>query len=80
MAPRTHQLVQQIAAPDWVDQDLLTREDAVKLLDREIAAERDRLGEERITGWSTANRNAARDLAARRIAAMEALRTDLLSD
>ncbi|PPJ16297.1 hypothetical protein C5E44_17735 [Nocardia nova] len=35
--------ISRIPHDDWVDQDLLTRDLAGELLDREIAAERDRL-------------------------------------
>lgn len=35
--------IEQVPQDDWVDQDLLTRDLAGALLDREIAAERDRI-------------------------------------
>jgi hypothetical protein len=37
------ELIEQIPQADWVDQDLLTKELASSLLDREIDAERERL-------------------------------------
>ena len=38
-----HELIKQRPEADWVDQDLLTRDLAAALLDKEIAAQRDAL-------------------------------------
>ncbi|WP_040536556.1 hypothetical protein [Gordonia namibiensis] len=44
------ELVEQIPAADWTDQDLLTRDGAGLLLDDEIAAERARVEESTSSG------------------------------
>jgi hypothetical protein len=65
-----------IDAPDWVDQDLLTREEAGERLDEEIAAVRARLAEleaavpDQLTVESL-------DMVRRRLAAMENVRAGL---
>ena len=48
------ELVEQIPAADWTDQDLLTRDGAGLLLDEEIAAERARVEESRTSGDAAA--------------------------
>ncbi|WP_040800976.1 hypothetical protein [Nocardia higoensis] len=63
----------QIAAPDWVDQDLLTRDHSARLLDEEIAAEQTRLAE--LEG--IADREETRERITRRIATMETIRARL---
>lgn len=61
--------IEQLPEDDWVDQDLLTRELASELLDEEITAETQRLGDSGVDGdlFSRADRE-------RRIAAMVAVR------
>ncbi|AZG45883.1 hypothetical protein [Gordonia insulae] len=61
--------IEQLPEDDWVDQDLLTRELASELLDEEITAETERLGDSDADGelFSRADRE-------RRIAAMVAVR------
>ncbi|WP_280490226.1 hypothetical protein [Nocardia carnea] len=61
--------IEQIPEDDWVDQDLLTRDLAGELLDREIAAEQERL--ENPDSYGALLSPADRE---RRIAAMIAVR------
>jgi len=70
--------VQQISASDWTDMDLLTRELAAELLDREIAAETEVLAQtQNDTSLSDAQRVASAELRTRRINAMRQRRDDL---
>ncbi|MGY3554779.1 hypothetical protein [Williamsia sp. R60] len=80
MSEPTHELVDQIPAADWVDQDLLTRDDSAELLRKEIEAEETHLTQiDKDHELSEPDRVAARDLVSRRIEAMKAIRTRLLS-
>ncbi|GAB98534.1 hypothetical protein GONAM_02_00560 [Gordonia namibiensis NBRC 108229] len=73
-----HELVEQIPAADWVDQDLLTREMSADLLTDEIAAEEGRLAALADSDLSESDRNAAEQLLRRRIDAMKAARASYL--
>ncbi|MHC3004879.1 hypothetical protein [Gordonia sp. GN26] len=75
-----HELVEQIPAADWVDQDLLTREMSADLLTDEIAAEEGRLAALADSGLSESDRKAAEQLLGRRIEAMKAARASYLRD
>ncbi len=75
-----HELVEQIPAADWVDQDLLTREMSADLLTDEIAAEEGRLAALADSDLPESDRNAAEQLLRRRIDAMKAARTSYLRD
>ncbi|WP_232715249.1 hypothetical protein [Gordonia metallireducens] len=73
-----HELVEQIPAADWVDQDLLTREMSADLLTDEIAAEEGRLAALADSDLSESDRNATEQLLRRRIDAMKAARASYL--
>ncbi len=73
-----HELVEQIPAADWVDQDLLTREMSADLLTDEIAAEEGRLAALADSELPESDRNAAEQLLRRRIDAMKAARASYL--
>ncbi|MBM7368828.1 hypothetical protein [Gordonia hydrophobica] len=62
-----------IDAADWVDQDLLTKEESRDRLDEEIEFERKKLKELE----SAAGNQASLDLTKRRLVAMENLRASL---
>ncbi|MCK0517348.1 hypothetical protein [Williamsia sp. DF01-3] len=65
-----------IDAPDWVDQDLLTRSDAAERLDAEIADDR-----ERLAGLEAAHaQQSALTLVQRRIDAMSEMAAELRAD
>lgn len=70
--------VEQIPAADWVDQDLLTREDSAELLRQEIEAETARLAALDAADLSPDEREASRAMLRRRIEAMESVRSNLL--
>jgi hypothetical protein len=73
--------VEQIPASDWTDMDLLTRELADELLQREIAAETEVLSRTRNdASLSEAERAASVELRARRIDAMRRRRDNLADD
>ncbi|MDH3047257.1 hypothetical protein [Gordonia alkanivorans] len=65
-----------IDAADWVDQDLLTRDEAAERLDNEIVVARTRLTALRSENGDTASIT----LVERRLSAMENLRTRLTDD
>ena len=70
--------VEQIPASDWTDMDLLTRDLADELLQREIAAEANVLSRNRNdASLSEAERAASVELRTRRIDAMRRRRQDL---
>lgn len=65
--------IEQLPYADWVDQDLLTRELAGKLLDEEIASERQRLSRP-VRGDNAGDIVMSRADMERRLAAMLAVR------
>ncbi|ATD70987.1 MULTISPECIES: hypothetical protein [Gordonia] len=75
---REHELVEQIPAADWVDQDLLTRQMSAELLSDEIVSEETRLAAMADSDLSDSDRNAAEQLLRRRIDAMKAARASYL--
>ncbi|MBD0862486.1 hypothetical protein IA539_14875 [Gordonia sp. zg691] len=75
---RDHELVEQIPAADWVDQDLLTREMSADLLRDEIVAEEGRLAGLADSELSESDRAASEQLIRRRIDAMNAARARYL--
>jgi hypothetical protein len=68
----------QIAADDWTDQDLLTKDEAGGRLDDEIAAVTGELAQLRAAGDGP-NERAAIQLLTKRLVAMKAARSDLKS-
>lgn len=65
-----------IDAPDWIDQDLLTRDEASERLDEEIALVRGRISELE-AGEAGQQTDDALDMVRRRLSAMEGVRADL---
>jgi hypothetical protein len=65
-----------IDAPDWIDQDLLTREEAAERLDEEIILVRERLARLE-AGSSGPDPESAIEMVRRRLAAMEHVRSTL---
>lgn len=65
-----------IDAPDWVDQDLLTREEAGERLDEEIETVRRRLAELEAAAPDQNNAD-SQAMVRRRLSAMESLRSTL---
>ncbi|MGW4338458.1 hypothetical protein ACWEK5_37505 [Rhodococcus koreensis] len=76
---RTVEPVEQIQAADWTDMDLLTRELAGELLDREIDAESRLPERSEEDAFSLEQRAAASELRERRLRAMKAVRSGLSS-
>jgi len=68
-----------IDAPDWVDQDLLTKEEAGERLDEEIVAVRERLARLEATRTGP-DPDSAIEMVWRRLVAMENVRASLLGD
>jgi hypothetical protein len=66
-----------IDAPDWVDQDLLTREEAAERLDEEIVLVRERLARLE-ADRSAPDAGSAIEMVRRRLVAMEQVRSTLL--
>jgi hypothetical protein len=66
----------QIAADDWTDQDLLTKDEAGERLDDEIVAVTSELAQLREAGDGP-NEQAAIQLLTKRLVAMKAARSDL---
>jgi hypothetical protein len=66
-----------IDAPDWVDQDLLTKQDAADRLDVEIGDDQARLTELESSDAHDDSRRSAITLVRRRIAAMTEIRDEL---
>ncbi|GAA1970263.1 hypothetical protein GCM10009798_33760 [Nocardioides panacihumi] len=65
-----------IDAPDWIDQDLLTREEAGERLDEEIAIVRRRVAELEAAPADQRTVDSL-EMVRRRLAAMEGVRADL---
>lgn len=66
-----------IDAPDWVDQDLLTKDEAAERLDEEIVLVRERLARLEATAAGP-DQASAIEMVRRRLVAMENLRASLL--